>query len=74
MSRLKELWDQGVRVIHYNDGGCGRRYELRLDRLGLVHEFPLGTPEELRAFEIERLKRRIEEDTIRLDELMRQCK
>lgn len=71
MSRLKDLWDQGVRVMRYPDG---RRYELRLSRLGLVHEFPLGTPEELRAFEIERLKRRIEEDTIRLDELVRKCK
>lgn len=71
MSKLKDLWDQGVRVMHYPDG---RRYELRLSRLGNVQEFPLGTPEELRAFEIERLKRRIEEDTLRMDELMRQCK
>lgn len=68
MSKLKDLWDQGVRIMHYPNG---RRYELRLSRLGLVQEFPLGTPEELRAFEIERLKSRIEEDTARLAELER---
>lgn len=66
MSRNRGLWDQGVRTIRYPNG---HRTELRLSSSGLVHEFPIETPEEARIREIRSLQRRIKSDTARLAEL-----
>lgn len=66
MSKNRDLWDQGVRIIQYPNG---HRTELRLSSTGLVHEFPIETPEEARIREICTLQSRIESDTARLAEL-----
>ena len=66
MSRNNDLWNSGVRIIHYPNG---HRVELRPYSDGSVREVPIETEEEKKIRRVNILHQRISEALSELEEL-----